>query len=73
MGKGNTSLVLIIIRDLILSLISAYVLGFVLHLGADGIYWGIVAGIILGSAISYVYFRIFLTRLKKDSVNLNIN
>ena len=73
MGKGHTSLVLIIIRDLILSLIVAYLLGFVLHLGAIGIYWGIVIGIILGSAISYVYFKIFLKRLKNDSVNLNIN
>jgi putative MATE family efflux protein len=73
MGKGSTSLVLIIIRDLILSLIVAYILGFVLHLGANGIYWGIVIGIILGSAISYLYFRIFLKRLKKDAINLNIN
>jgi Na+-driven multidrug efflux pump len=73
MGKGHTSLVLIIIRDLILSLIVAYILGFVLHLGAIGIYWGIVIGIILGSAISYIYFRIFLKRLKNDAVNLNIN
>ena len=72
-GKGHTSLVLIIIRDLILSLLVAYILGFILHLGANGIYWGIVIGIILGSAISYVYFRIFLTRLKKDAANLNIN
>jgi putative MATE family efflux protein len=73
MGKGHTSLVLIIIRDLILSLIVAYILGFVLHLGANGIYWGIVIGIILGSVISYLYFKIFLKRLKKDAVNLNIN
>jgi Na+-driven multidrug efflux pump len=73
MGKGHTSLVLINIRDLILSLIVAYILGFVLHLGANGIYWGIVIGIILGSAISYLYFKIFLKRLKKDAVNLNIN
>jgi Na+-driven multidrug efflux pump len=72
-GKGSTSLVLIIIRDLILSLIVAYILGFVLHLGANGIYWGIVIGIILGSAISYIYFRIFLKSLKKDAVTLNIN
>ena len=70
MGKGHTSLVLIILRDLILSLIGAYILGFVLHLGAYGIYWGIVTGIILGSAVSYIYFRIVLKRLKKNAVNL---
>ena len=73
MGKGSTSLVLIIVRDSILSLIAAYILGFLLHLGANGIYWGIVTGIILGSAISYLYFKIFLKRLKNDAVNLNIN
>ena len=67
-GKGTTSLLLVVIRDLILSLIAAYVLGIVLHLGATGIYWGIVVGVILGSAISYLYFRLFLRGLKKEEV-----
>lgn len=67
MGKGYTSLVLIIIRDLILSILVAYILGFVLQLGANGIYWGIVIGIVSGSAISYLYFRIFLKRLKSET------
>lgn len=73
-GKGTTSLFLVIIRDLILSLIVAYILGLVLHLGAVGIYWGIVVGIILGSVISYLYFKLFLNGLKRDKeemINLN--
>ncbi|MEL7669616.1 MATE family efflux transporter [Methanobacterium sp.] len=67
-GKGTTSLLLVVIRDLVLSLIAAYVLGIVLHLGAVGIYWGIVIGVILGSAISYLYFRLFLRGLKKEEI-----
>jgi putative MATE family efflux protein len=67
-GKGITSLLLVVIRDLILSLIAAYILGMILHLGAVGIYWGIVIGVILGSAISYLYFRLFLKGLKKEEV-----
>ena len=73
MGKGHTSLVLIVIRDLILSLIAAYTLGIGLHLGTNGIYWGIVIGISLGSAISYLYSRIFLKHFKKDAMNLTTN
>ncbi len=67
-GKGTTSLLLVVIRDLILSLIAAYILGIVFHLGAAGIYWGIVIGVILGSAISYLYFRLFLRGLKKEEL-----
>ena len=67
-GKGTTSLLLVVIRDLILSLIVAYILGIVLHLGAIGIYWGIVIGVILGSAISYLYFRLFLRGLRNREV-----
>jgi len=69
-GKGHTSLVLIVIRDLILSLVAAYILGFLLHLGAVGIYWGIVIGISLGSIISYIYFKIFIKRLKMNQKNI---
>ncbi|MEN6291088.1 MAG: MATE family efflux transporter [Methanobacterium sp.] len=67
-GKGTTSLLLVVIRDLFLSLIVAYILGIVLHLGAVGIYWGIVIGVILGSVISYLYFRLFLRGLKKEEI-----
>jgi Na+-driven multidrug efflux pump len=67
-GKGTTSLLLVVIRDLILSLIAAYVLGIVLHLGTTGIYWGIVIGVILGSTISYLYFRLFLRGLKNEEI-----
>lgn len=67
-GKGTTSLFLVIIRDVVLSLVFAYVLGILCHLGATGIYWGIVMGVILGSAVSYIFFRIFLKGLKREQM-----
>ncbi|EKF85582.1 MATE family efflux transporter [Methanobacterium formicicum] len=72
-GKGTTSLIMVIIRDLIMSLSVAYLLGVILGWGEQGVYWGIVIGVIIGSAISYLYFRLFLRRLdneKADEVNL---
>jgi putative MATE family efflux protein len=72
-GKGTTSLFLVIIRDLILSLVVAYILGFIFHLGELGVYWGIVSGVIIGSAVSYLYFRLFLRELKKVENTTSIN
>jgi len=60
---------LVIIRDLILSPVIAYILGFIFHLGELGVYWGIVSGVIIGSAVSYLYFRLFLRELKKKVEN----
>lgn len=71
-GKGTTSLLLVVTRDLILSLIVAYIFGIVLHLGAVGIYWGIVIGVILGSVISYLYFQLFLRGLKREEYDRNL-
>jgi len=69
-GKGTTSLILVILRDVVLSLIMAYILGVFLHLGEVGVYWGIVLGVIMGSAVSYLYFRLFLRGLKqKENIN----
>ena len=47
----------------------AYILGFIFHLGELGVYWGIVSGVIIGSAVSYLYFRLFLRELKKKVEN----
>ena len=69
-GKGTTSLLLVVIRDLILSLVVASILGFIFHWGAAGIYWGIVIGVILGSTFSYMYFKLFLRGLKAEKANL---
>ncbi len=65
-GKGLTSLFLNLLRDVILVTMMAYLLGMVLGLGQEGIWWGIVFGNISGSIISYLWARLYISRLMKD-------
>jgi Na+-driven multidrug efflux pump len=65
-GKGLTSLFLNLLRDVILVTMMAFVLGMVLGLGEHGIWWGIVFGNISGSLLSYLWARLYISRLMKD-------
>lgn len=65
-GKGLTSLLLNILRDVILITGLAFLLGMVLGLGQEGIWWGIVFGNTAGSLLSYLWARLYITRLMKD-------
>ena len=65
-GKGMTSLVLNLLRDVVLVTLMAYVLGIVLGLGQRGIWWGIVFGNISGSLASYLWARLYISRVIKD-------
>lgn len=63
-GKGPTSLVLTVIREFILVAVFAVILGLLLHGGEYGIYWGMILGDFLGSAIAFAAIKIYLSRLK---------
>lgn len=65
-GKGLTSLFLNLLRDVILITMMAFVLGIVLGLGEHGIWWGIVFGNISGSLVSYLWAKLYISRLMKD-------
>lgn len=65
-GKGITSLVLNMLRDVVLITMMAYVLGIVLGLGQEGIWWGIVFGNISGSLLSYLWAKLYISRLIKE-------
>ncbi len=62
-GKGLTSLIITILRNLVFIAIFAYLIGIVLGYGEHGIWWGIVAGDILGGIVSFVWARVYITRL----------
>ncbi|MCI6994005.1 hypothetical protein [uncultured Methanobrevibacter sp.] len=64
--KGFTSLSLVILRDLLLSAIFAYILGILLNFGVYGIYVGIILGMIVSSIFSYFYFNWYLDKLKNN-------
>ncbi len=68
-GKGLTSLLLNTLRDVILVTLMAFILGMVMDLGQEGIWWGIVFGNISGSILSYLWARLYISRVMKDRVS----
>ena len=65
MGSGIKSLILMILRESILTLLFAYLFAFVLNMGAFGVYLGLVAGLSLGSIISFMVVKIYCKKLKE--------
>ena len=62
-GKGLTSLIITVLRNLVFIAVFAYLIGIVLGFGEHGIWWGIVAGNILGGIVSFVWARVYISRL----------
>ena len=66
MGRGVTSLILTIIREVLFISVFAYFLSFVLGIGEHGVWWGIVIGGAFGCAIAFVWATRFIKGLKKS-------
>ena len=66
MGRGVTSLILTIIREVLFISVFAYFLSFVLGMGEHGIWWGIVIGGAFGCAIAFLWATRFIKGLKKS-------
>ncbi|MGN0093591.1 MAG: MATE family efflux transporter [Methanobrevibacter sp.] len=64
-GNGKISLVLVLLRDLILSSVFAIVLAFPLHMGSIGVYIGLSLGYIISAIISFSSFEAYFKRLVK--------
>lgn len=62
-GKGMTSLVITVLRNLLFIAVFAYLFGIVLGFGEHGIWWGIVAGDILGGTVAFIWARAYISRL----------
>jgi putative MATE family efflux protein len=65
-GKGVTSLILTVFRQLLFIAIFAYILAIALKLGQQGVWWGIVAGDIAGGIVAYVWARLYISRIQKQ-------
>lgn len=65
-GKGTTSLMITLFRDLVCIVIATYTLSIVLRWGEYGVWWGILLGSLTGSLIAYIWTRIYIRNLKKD-------
>jgi Na+-driven multidrug efflux pump len=66
MGKGVTSLILTVIRELLFISLFAYLMAFVLGLGEHGLWWGIVIGAAFGCLIAYIWAARYIKGLKRS-------
>jgi putative MATE family efflux protein len=62
-GRGMASLVLTVLRNLVFIAVFAYLFGIVLGFGEHGVWWGIVAGDILGGTVAFFWARYYISRL----------
>jgi len=68
-GKGLDSMFLTLIRLLILEVAFAYILAIPLGMGQYGVWWGIVLGNLVGSAIAYLYSKRYIHKLVREKSN----
>ncbi|KZX17022.1 multidrug export protein MepA [Methanobrevibacter cuticularis] len=64
-GKGLDSLLIVVVRNLILDVLFAYLLAVVLGFGQYGVWWGIVIGNALGSAFAYFWSKYYIRKMEK--------
>jgi len=62
-GKGLTSLIINLLRNVVFMATSAYLLGITFGYGELGIWWGIVIGDILGGIVGFIWARVYISRL----------
>jgi Na+-driven multidrug efflux pump len=62
-GRGMASLVMTVLRNLVFIAVFAYLFGIVLGFGEHGVWWGIVAGDILGGTVAFIWARYYISRL----------
>ena len=64
-GKGPTSLFLTFMRSLVFAAVFAYILAIPLGMGEQGVWWGLVAGEILGGLLAFAWARMYLSQLDR--------
>ena len=63
-GRGTTSLMWTIIREVIFTVSCTYIFGMVLNMGLTGIWIGLAVGRVMASILNYVYARYTIRKLK---------
>lgn len=70
-GSGFKSLALTILRELVLSMAFAYLMGITLNMGVFGVYLGAIIGMNIGSLVGFVFIWIFNMKFKREVEFLN--
>jgi putative MATE family efflux protein len=66
-GKGSYALLVTIFRTLILSIPIIWLFSITLNLQLSGVWWGVVVANIIGSSISYIWAKQYLTKIQKKT------
>ncbi|HMK53389.1 MAG TPA: MATE family efflux transporter [Methanobacteriaceae archaeon] len=66
MGKGVTSLMLTVLREVVFISFFAYLFAFILGFGSHGVWWGIVVGGGLGCAVAYLWANKYINGLRRN-------
>lgn len=66
LGKGTTSLILTIIREVVCGVLFALLFGIILNMGINGVWFGILIGYTIGGLISIVYAHNYLAKIVKN-------
>ena len=69
MGKGITSLILTVLREVVFISFFAYLFAFVLDMGSQGVWWAIVVGGGLGCIVAYLWANYYIKGLRKNYNN----
>ena len=67
-GSGFKSLTLTVLRELVLSMVFAYLMGIILNMGVFGVYLGAIIGMNIGSIIGFVFIWIFNMKFKRQAI-----
>jgi putative MATE family efflux protein len=67
-GKGPTSLFLTFMRSLVFAAVFAYLFAIPMGMGEQGVWWGLVAGEILGGLLAFAWARLYLSKLEVQGV-----
>ena len=70
-GSGFKSLLLTILRELILSVFFAYLLGIVFEMGVFGVYLGAIVGMAIGCFIGFACIKLYERKFKKECESFN--
>ncbi|MGC9514175.1 MATE family efflux transporter [Methanocrinis sp.] len=64
-GRGRSALAISVLRTVVLNLLLVTLFAMVLGWGLPGVWWGMVAGNLLGDAVGYIWVRSYVGKLVK--------
>lgn len=69
-GKGTNALIATLLRSLIMTPPFALIFAFGLNWGLSGVWWGLVAGTVIGSLITFIWAHTYLKCLIRTDMSL---